>query len=455
MREQYEESSLALKRSFIAQRVHEDDIQTAMAIALLPAEEGLLPHEFGRLTQTHRLRYHRRELPNPMKDHQPDMLGQLYKVIYSIDGYIQDYVFKATSSSLPHACLLLPDFAHHSYTRVSKIACAGNPGVGFDALRPTEIQGLFRSFLEYELTCRANPIRPIQGRSYPWWSVHSIWSRSPQRDLTVDRMQCVHEYYRTIVGAVIARLVDGGMQLPPLPHSSRSFDDEPDVPGIPHGLVFPDDVQFNPDLYMTGLDPGARRNLVDCLAACGTKVIQNLIETSVDEAKILIERFHNELAETPPEAIPHSSCLPPPDMVLKEDDREDGAWAKLKYSFHRNRGNSFLGSAYIRMYRQRAWAFFEDVRFYEDECALCTFEEFKYRELDAESMLGNLVDARVEGRGAWSTIRLGTLRIFDLNKIPVKNHGYSALDYMRLPKNDGDDDMHQEVLEVGDDEYYL
>ncbi|KAM0430587.1 hypothetical protein ACHAPT_005939 [Fusarium lateritium] len=316
-------------------------------------------------------------LPDPLEECLPTQLDKACHFVRLAELYMEDYISKALSPDLVHAYLKLPHWCHLSYDEHRTVEVDSQDRVHLNSLSGSERDLLFQAFFHYQLNCLAKLVRPGYWsytripEEQDWWVAHWATGYHPCiRD--IDAIQCVHEYFRTLVGALAARFDEDGFKLPVLAQQEKTL-------AKSEGLVFPDNVQFNAELHMTSQDPDAICVLINCLAASGINLVDELLRLDMKECKTFFDNLYDEMAAQPPHIAPWSSSLPIIDRFYNPNHPRSGLWAEVRFRFHFAKGPEGLKQAYIRMYRQRAWVFFDDERFFEDSSIFCDFRDFQTR----------------------------------------------------------------------------
>ncbi|RSL67182.1 hypothetical protein CEP54_003330 [Fusarium duplospermum] len=200
-------------------------------------------------------------------------------------------------------------------------------------------------------------------------------SYDEHRTVEVKSQDRVH--LNSLSRALAARFADDGFKMPVAPPDGHQ-----EAWRASEGLVFPDNVQFNTELHMTSPDTDALGDLINCLAASGINLIDELLRLDMKECKAFFDHLYDEMTIQTPMMAPRSSTHPTVDRYYNPIIPDEGLWAKLRFHFHFAQGPDDLKKAYIRMYRQRAWAFFDDERLFDDGVNLCDFQAFQKRAQD-------------------------------------------------------------------------
>lgn len=318
------------------------------------------------------------ELPDPLEQYLPEELDKVYKFVRLTEQYMEDYLSKALSSDLVDAYLKLPHWCHLSYDEHRTVEVECQDRIHLNSLSSKERDRLFQAFFHYQLNCLAKPVRPrhwcqtLVPEEQDWWLMPQ-WGTSYSPTIRdIDATQCVHEYFRTLVGALAARFADEDLGMP-----AFLSDECRETWSTLENLVFPDNAQFNPELHMTSPDPSNISILINCLAASGINFIDDLLRLDVKECKAFFDHLYDEMALQTPMMAPRSSSLPTIDQYFSQFIPDDGLWAELRFWFHFAQGSDYLNRAYIRMFRQRAWAFLDDERLFKDGFKFCDFLAFR------------------------------------------------------------------------------
>ncbi|KAJ4254208.1 hypothetical protein NW757_005354 [Fusarium falciforme] len=345
------------------------------------------------------------ELSDPLEEYLPKELDKMYQFVRLTEQYMEDYLSKALSPDLIYAYLKLPHWCHLSYDEHRTAEVKSQYRVHLNSLSSIERDRLFQAFFHYQLNCLAKPVRPRHWSQtrFPeeqsWWLMPQ-WGTSYSPTIRdIDATQCVHEYFRTLVGALAARFADDGFKT-----LVSLFDGRREAWSTLEGLVFPNNDQFNPELHMTSPDSSAICTLINCLAVSRVNLIDELLRLDIKECKAFFDHLYDEMTIQTPVMAPRSSSHPTIDRYYNPVIPNDGLWAELRFRFHFAQGPGALVQAYIRMYRQRAWAFFDDERLFEYGVNFCDFPAFQAR---AQNMGAKDDNARRSRRQRLSAMKMG------------------------------------------------
>ncbi|KAF7547926.1 hypothetical protein G7Z17_g7383 [Cylindrodendrum hubeiense] len=430
--QQRSQSRVAVLGSFIREELPGDILQDAVSIITFPKDNNFSSDKQHKLVHSHLTQWGQKALPDPVNEYHPELLFSIDALVLRLNLFMGDYINKATSSYLPRAYASLPDWSHASFSEHLKGPYEPNNGVSLQDLHTGERLRLTQAFLQYELMCKLNPLRPSalvkEWRETKDW----VWDElgnyeAIETDFNIldignpsrpEMLQCVHEYLRTLYGAIIARIATPEGADIKCPASSSPATSQ--RPGHPQGLVFPDNLQFNPDLYVEDVDTrsffGIRHSYIDRLAGCGFDLATSLLTSDMPSCSRFLECFYDETTFEHPSRAPFGCRLSRlreyPEATLLLSDCGSGMWRRLMSGFHTSWGDNFLDQAFRRMYRQHAWAFFDDEGLYyeglyREGYELPTIEEFVKGELRLRAEHGDPTAARERGRGQVKTMQMG------------------------------------------------
>jgi hypothetical protein len=339
-------------RQVIAAEFDEQMIQDAMAIILLPIPRTKHWDELSKRQSQplceHILAWWKSQLPDPIKEGNDDLLSQLNKLHNQLLVLVEDYITKATASFPPREYLCLthvqqPLTEGHLMFRGVKVA----PRFNSADLTSLERKRFVKAFLLYELFCKISN------------APHAIRLIQEDRELSYaeyEAVGCVHNYVRSLYGAMFAQCNDGW-----LPSTSTGASLGP-------GLLFPDTYYFDANSYLPNLDfldeipqydVGASFSMtgLDYLTICLGYDLGNPDEREAVMAQIeYIWYFESPfrsytwdmsfelLFTTKPTCKNGCESSMYKQLFLNHDE-------KLQYN----------------IFQQRAWVFFDDSRFYPQE----------------------------------------------------------------------------------------
>lgn len=381
-------------------------VQDAMAVLLFPTSTPTI-HPSGRIAaiDTHLQTWGAKQFPDPFLGADIPSMRALDSLYQKICLYVKDYLSKATSGYLPWAYRRLPAWSHPDFAqgsnqrllRTSPDLC--NADFDTDLLTLDEHRQIFRAFLRYELLCKIygpvsrrelaadpeacdltclnsnrtsdayddhdgddEPHHRPGSRFQHWdWAILSSYENTAPFLPDLQLLACVREYVLTLYGALIAsevhanlpRLLEGSTRYPHLEYAPEVGEDE-----------FPDD-GIAADWDDAG-EQGWSQPLVSILACAGFDVLTGVLASGSSRFRRLVhDLMVDEYGPRP----------------LTEDDEyghqpltEDA----VDVFWHRSsRTCEDCCGELMRLYRQRAWALFDDDRLYPGGWGLPTADEFR------------------------------------------------------------------------------
>lgn len=240
---QYMASKELLTRKLLAADFDEEMIQDAMAIILYPSHMYPVIHSS---TMIHHLcaSWASKRLPNPLQNPAESPNARYIQDLGKLHGrlvlFIEDYLTKATAFFPPREYVCLPALSPMQTHSTFK----GKPvSPVFDAARLTggERSRLLKAFLRHHLMI-------LVSRDGDWYdhSRHCYRQELYQyggrnfRPFEQEAIFCVREYVESLYGTIFAQLSDSWLpEAAPVPTSTR--------------LCFPDNVFFDPRIYASDI----------------------------------------------------------------------------------------------------------------------------------------------------------------------------------------------------------
>ncbi|KIL85874.1 hypothetical protein FAVG1_10843 [Fusarium avenaceum] len=329
-----------------------------------------------------------RELPDPigLAD-----LQTLFRLFSRIITMIEDYATKATSIYPPRDYLGLPDLVLGNESEF-KGQRLGTKKVRFPFLSPTERYRFLRAFLRHELFCRV--YHPKYWHFTELDDPEDLRARyGTSESPSLNDLSSVHEYYKSVYGALSAHCQDSW--LPDIPDQSaiqvieghakvNEGDDRVKPPTQDHGLLFPDNLFFEAGGYLEDLDYHCEGKQGD-FPFFGLDLLVQLIrfqKRNADKGKVIYKWLeqvstgnnasswlhHLQDTVTPDQSYPfpdptegHPMTPPPHNNTAYRGGsanqyQQRGSLSRREWRRLRNLQQSIL--------EQRAWGFFENMRFY-------------------------------------------------------------------------------------------
>lgn len=442
MYRQFRYSANYLKKHLVTKDLCGDLLQDALAVILFPTRDPQAPGtelEWKQIRHFHLMSWGAKELPNPLREDNPEMINILSSLTKRLLLFMEDYLVKATSPRMSRAYLRIPQWAHPSlrlglhFDRASR-SCNS---VRLWSLTPEEFKRLMQAFLRYELLCKI--YRPCPAKrvdrdgltelgeetfstllrleTWNWELLQSYecqegglprFQEGCENARDFDMLQCVFEYVRTLHGA-IASQINLYWYIP----AKRGLE-------TPTGGLQNDELDFLNDSWHVRCTWVTRSpwpyHFDTTLVACGFNLIAKLLTTPNPRGR---EKFYHQF---------FAQVIPNRDFPDLAPYNLRPAWWKIRdemnQDYHQNlleiskrpllkqiyRDRPFWSMApgqedFLRFYRQRAWAFFDDERFYPKSCALSKYPDFATRE---KAFLTRIHELKTS-RAAWyrKTMRTG------------------------------------------------
>ncbi|EEU35057.1 uncharacterized protein NECHADRAFT_44838 [Fusarium vanettenii 77-13-4] len=346
---------------------------------------------------------------NPFQQSDPTTIQSLHRLFSRLTLFIEDYLAKATDPFPPRAYMAVPGITSPGpWFKGKRINIKP---VKLMALTPSERTRLLRTFIRYELLCKI-----YHPRVWPWIE-HSSCANQVKimhekfRPVDYKGLHCAYEYFRSVYGAIFAHCQDSWLPDRPAACSSGNRLH----PDSKHGLLYPDTIYFSASDYLSDMNIQGR-NLSRILPCLGLDLLVHIL-ASLQERKDY-ERYlrrwfnllsndlgwtynpwmsnrhfakHHEQSATFDANIyhwglgpdsPHRRFMPRP---IFEHYSGYEPWSRGEQQ------GRLLGihELQLQIYRQRAWVFFDDVRFYPDARShFPTMEDLDKQDQIANDRLG-------------------------------------------------------------------
>ncbi|KAF5719536.1 hypothetical protein FMUND_4639 [Fusarium mundagurra] len=349
----YLKSKVYIQRAHLEAELSGTLLQDALVVANFPSKNRRLHIE----------KWSQGQLSNPFLHHDSATIDRLDRLYAQLARYIEDYITKATSIYPPRAYMCIPSPYYH----VNQLQFRGQP-IGIDILRvdtltDLERNRLFQAFFRYELASKIRDYRVAE-------LVASTFRTFSHGE--AEALRCVHRYMRDLYGAVFAH--HASSQLPDIP-AETAGETRKSVPD--GGLRFPHNIWFSPDTFMK--HAFAEIRISRQLALVGFNLMTLLLGAPRDD-RGCPTRF---MAKIPM----HLKRLEWSRVLATFDIFEEGEydyplshrrwddWSEVGQALQDNGSIAFaygvrISSTYFdlqqKIYRQRAWAFFDDASYYPE-----------------------------------------------------------------------------------------
>ncbi|KAH7007513.1 hypothetical protein EDB80DRAFT_842930, partial [Ilyonectria destructans] len=348
MLQQYITSKVYITKTSLAFDLDDEMIQDATRIIQFPSWKTTIVS--SKIPSSYRLLWTAEQLPNPFKTEDHGLITQIDKLHSRLLLFIEDYLTKATAIFPPRQYLCLPDLSSTQGHLMFKneTVCPR-----FDAAHLTnqERRRLLRAFLRHELICKTNISSTYKESELDLGPLLRYGGQKFHHS-ELEAIGCVHEYLKSLYGAIVAQC--GDFWLPDIPEGTLSARNT--------GLLYPDNLYVDAESYASDM----RSRVSSSWARFGFDLVTSLIRTATsgghgrDRLKL---RFKNPPTTRwvrsywPSYSCQHSECT----YVNSEDIRhQEGSGM---YQILSSRIVKRLDLQRV-IYRQRAWVFLDDDRLY-------------------------------------------------------------------------------------------
>jgi hypothetical protein len=368
MLHQYLMSKVYIARMLVALDFDDDMIQDAMAIILLPPPDKR--GHYSKILRRHYARWLENRLPNPLKTRHGSLIDEVHRLQARLLLFIEDYLTKATAIFPPREYVCLPDLSPKGTHLMFKDEAVSSR---FNATQLTDAERkrLLTAFLRYEMMCairrqrtssttRWNFRHPIAG-FVTEWDLGSSYEYRGQRLGPSERetILCVHQYVKSLYAAMFAQCSDSW--LPDIPVGS--------LYSYSTGLLYPDTLYVNACAYASdmGLKSVEASHPIS-IEAAGFDLVTVLVRSATagqdgrDRLRCWFKSFFQDTRMNVRSSVPslHGMYDEFERGEARDAPYEEGSGM---YQMLCSRVTADF-SLHSDIYRQRAWAFFDDDRFY-------------------------------------------------------------------------------------------
>ncbi|RSL83900.1 hypothetical protein CEP52_016590 [Fusarium oligoseptatum] len=330
--------------------------------------------------------------PEYSRQYDAQNISRLYRFFSRLITFIEDYLAKSLDPSPARACMALPEILSIVPRMHFKGRDVDVEPAAFGAMREPERRCLLQAFVRYELLCKVyHPkVWPyLEGTTY----ADIVTSSHERMSLKAyEALYCVHEYLKSLYGAVFAQCQDSWF--PDRPTCSefnvaavnQTVEVEPETLASckNYGLLFPDNVYFDMQQYSCGLMNGMVRDILPCLGFDLLSSVLISLATNGTNGQYLRTWFHALSYQYSTDCTPWTSN---PHFVgrrksLSVDDTDIRDW-QMRMECYIDSFRFIPGVMYsplpdidieqqirqfrihniqLKIFRQRAWVFFHDSR---------------------------------------------------------------------------------------------
>ncbi|KAF4962445.1 hypothetical protein FSARC_9474 [Fusarium sarcochroum] len=300
----------------------------------------------------------KKKSPNPFRQDDQVTVINLYWLFTRLGAFVEDYLSKATTSCPAQAYLHLPKIAHPS----SGLHYKQNPGfkhVTLDDITCTERHRLLRAFTKYEVLCKIHDPRVEGIINHDQHATLTGGSLSSLDEWEKESLRCVNEYVRGVYGGLFAMcaapraLLDTSSMTPQLKKRRKR--------------LYPDNLYFDAQEYLTDMSLSIawrQVNLADGLPYLGFDLLTHLLVHSDQNRHTDMRGWLRSVTrewriQNWPRSYHSLRDLLRERLLIfaMPDDlngRSNTRWMNP---------DTFLQR---KIYRQRAWVFFDDARLFPD-----------------------------------------------------------------------------------------
>ncbi|KAK7909091.1 hypothetical protein PG985_014969 [Apiospora marii] len=359
MLEQYLTSKQKFTRALLAADLDEEMIQDAMAIILYPSHMYPTVHSSDLVQGYLFASWASKRLPNPLRKPAESQNARFIRDLGKLHGrlvfFIEDYLTKATAVFPPREYVCLPALSPMQ-THTTFKGKPVSPVFDVACLTGGERSRLLKAFLRHHLMT-------LVYRDWDWYlrSRHCYRKELFQYDgrdfqpFEQEGIFCVREYLESLYGTIFAHLGDSWLpEIAPNPPSS--------------GLRYPDNVFFDPQDYVNDFTPQSIFLDIATMAGFGFDLAWILLRAAIagrQEQEQLGKWFQKSCPERYStfdwsKSVRWTALSPAIGIHGSYRDHQEGPGMYRKLYSHFKPGDSLIR----HIYRQRAWAFLDDARFY-------------------------------------------------------------------------------------------
>ncbi|KAF4977313.1 hypothetical protein FZEAL_6136 [Fusarium zealandicum] len=388
----YSSSRTYLTRMLVETNLDHGMMKDAMAIVLFPPWDE--SDTYRSMVESHLHVWAAQKMPNPIEKQNLRVIDQLDRLRSRLLLFIGDYLTKAMAVFPPREYLCLPTLsstqAHTTFK--DQIVSAR-----FDTanLTDAEKKRLLRAFLRYELLSKIlNPQN--QGIVHLDWDALYKYSGQWYHPSEQEALKCVEQYLASLYGAMLAQC--GDSWLPETPSSNIL---SPSCVTSTE-LLYPDTLYFNAEAYASDLGlrilandlhfggpiGGSVSNSIT-LAYLGFGLATTLVRSAISgkDGRDYLKQWFIDWYRSREERLlyynsPLIGLVLPPELDQKEHCQE-GPGMYQELSRRTSNPSSWEQEA---IYRQRAWAFFDDARCYPSLSTPSHFPTLQELKMQSDAM---------------------------------------------------------------------
>ncbi|EQK97681.1 hypothetical protein G6O67_003988 [Ophiocordyceps sinensis] len=377
-----------------------DLVQDAMAILLFPVGTN----KWNKTpVEQHMERWAAKGLPDLIAEHDlgtPERLRGLYE---QLRRYMNDYLSKATSPHLRLAYMHLPEWSHPELSTIDLLPRRPESRrLEVENLSATEKHRLIKAFLRVELHSRLcsagistmsnNPgARARRGFSTWTWKYLNEIERTTPTLSEMESMRCVVEYADCLHGALAARASFRFCPRGNFGGDTGVGDDGALSPAIwgnhndnfqPHRFHR---CKFRDVIILKGFD-WLDRLLASDMAAAQKLIFGAVGIPSANALRPPVDGFKHDFYDMGLDQFREEDGIPDTGVWARLSKENDWCHAEFELTDRFPREVDKLQATVARIYRQRAWAFFDDERWYPDPCVFPIIQRERERALAGDDV---------------------------------------------------------------------
>ncbi|KAL2678703.1 hypothetical protein Neosp_009454 [[Neocosmospora] mangrovei] len=320
---------------------------------------------------------------DPFEQNDGETLDMLYRLFSRLSVFIEDYMTKATAPFPPRAYLCLPRMKSIDGELYFRDKAIDARHIELDDLTCSERNRFLRAFVRYELLCKVYTPRLWKIIETSEYGDQVKQSHSNLHIWDYEMLHCVREYSRSVYVAIFANFTPSWLPSDQT-SSNAEFSSEKE-------FLYPDNFWTNPNEYFCNLDlPRSGYHTASFLHLRGFDILTHALvysESKHESRRDLRKWFLTMAAErartTEFEGLSQHHSLAQDQGPTSTSGVDLGfrgqLFQKISTALMREGEVSYpqvmgLNPYFqLRIFRQRAWPFFEDARFYPGTDSLCHF----------------------------------------------------------------------------------
>lgn len=361
--------------------VYDDIIHDAIAVIHMPpanssssSSDSIIHHVRLWLTNG---------FPDPFEQHDGDTLDMLYRFLSRLTVFIEDYMTKAMAPFPPRAYLCLPRMRSMDGGRYFRDQTIDMHRIELQDLTCSERNRFLRAFVRFEILCKVYAPRVWEIVSTSEYGDQVKQSHSNLDIWEYEMLHCVREYAQSVYAAMFANFTSSWLPSDPAASNFESSGEKE--------FLYPDKFWVDPAEYFADLDlPRDCSFSAPCLQVQGFDLLTHVLVYSESkqgrgrdlrqwflamyaegERALELITFLNDHSLVQDQGPPSAVCARSGVRGLLLQRLSPAIIREGEVQYPRHSGLNTYHQ--LRIYRQRAWPFFEDARLYPGTDSLCHF----------------------------------------------------------------------------------